>query len=172
MEAKIVPMQISYEIICEAARTPPRNAYLELLLHPAKITVCTLKAPIIITINVAYCNSNVTKTFETGIINQSNSINNNEHSGAAINITAFELVGANNSFLNSLRPSAIGCRLPNIPTLLGPRLLCILPMVLRSNRVITAIDSSNGTAYEINNSDKSNISFAIVSTLSYSMYIR
>lgn len=90
-DANTVPIQISYEIICEAARTPPRNAYLELLAQPEKITVCTLTVPSIITNSNKYCNSTTTKTLVTGITNHKPNIRKNDSSGAAINIKTLEL---------------------------------------------------------------------------------
>jgi hypothetical protein len=41
METITTPKETSYEIICAAERSPPKKAYLELLDHPAMITVCT-----------------------------------------------------------------------------------------------------------------------------------
>jgi hypothetical protein len=89
-DANTVPIHISYEIICDAARTPPKNAYLELLAQPENITVCTLIVPRIITSNRTYCNSITTKALDTGIINQTPNIKNNDNNGAAIKINTLE----------------------------------------------------------------------------------
>jgi hypothetical protein len=45
-EIRVEPRPTSYEILCAAERSPPRNAYLELLDHPALITECTLSEEI------------------------------------------------------------------------------------------------------------------------------
>lgn len=89
-DAKTVPMQISYEIICDAARTPPKKAYFELLAQPENITVCTFTVPKIITNNKTYCSSMTTKALETGIINQTPNIKNKDNNGAAIKINTLE----------------------------------------------------------------------------------
>jgi hypothetical protein len=144
-DANTVPKHISYEIICDAARTPPRKAYFELLLQPAKIMVCTFSDPMIRIKSIEYCNSNSANILDNGISDQATSIHTNDSIGAAMNIQALEFDVANNSFLNNLTPSAIGCNPPKIPTLLGPRLLWILPMVRRSSSVIIAMDNNKGT---------------------------
>lgn len=90
-EANTVPIQISYEIICDAARTPPKKAYLELLAQPENITVCTLTVPKIITKNNKYCNSTTTNVLDTGITNHRPNIKNKDNNGAAIKIKTLEL---------------------------------------------------------------------------------
>jgi len=45
-EIRVEPRPTSYEILCAAERRPPRNAYFELLDHPALITECTLSEEI------------------------------------------------------------------------------------------------------------------------------
>ena len=101
--------------------------------------------PSIITKNNTYCKSTTTNALDTGITNHKPNIKNNESNGAAMKIKTLEFEVYINSVNSNLTPSAIGCKLPHIPILLGPRLLCILAMVLRSNRVISAIANSNGT---------------------------
>lgn len=156
-EAITVPIQISYEIIWEAARIPPKKAYLELLDQPAKRTDWTLKVPTIKKINKTYSNSTKAKRFDPGIKHQNKRVKNKVNNGAAMKRTAFALEVENNSFKTSLRPSAIGWNIPKVPCSFGPRLRWILPKARRSMSVITAIDNNNGTTSEINKQANCNI---------------
>ena len=149
-----VPMQISYEIIWDAARTPPKKAYLELLAQPAIITVCTLKVPTIKKINKTYCNSSTANLCAPGIIHQKKRVKNKVYIGAIINKAALELEVENSSFNISLIPSAIGWNNPRWPVSLGPRLRCILPIALRSINVTTAMANNNGITSEISTQHK------------------
>ena len=53
------------------------------------------------------------------------------------------------SFKNNFKPSAIGCKNPQIPTTLGPRLRCIAPIIFRSLKVKNATANIIGKIVKI-----------------------
>lgn len=65
--------------------------------------------------------------------------------GVARNKKGDDVEGRTGSLMNSLTPSAIGCRSPYGPTTLGPFRSCIYPNTLRSISVRKATASNTGT---------------------------
>ncbi len=64
--------------------------------------------------------------------------------GDKINIIKLEELGINVSFKINLTPSAKACKIPKIPTTLGPIRLCIAAKTFLSNKVKKAIDNIRG----------------------------
>lgn len=65
--------------------------------------------------------------------------------GARMNNRGEEVEGRTGSLINSLTPSAIGCRRPYGPTILGPLRSCMYPRTFRSISVRNATASKTGT---------------------------
>lgn len=65
--------------------------------------------------------------------------------GATTKTTLFATLGTIVSLAINFKASAIGCKIPHLPTTLGPRLRCIAPKTLRSNNVNKAITKITGT---------------------------
>lgn len=67
--------------------------------------------------------------------------------GAMINIETEDVRGRKGSFVNSLMPSATGCRSPKGPTIFGPLRNCIYPRTFRSTNVRKATANKMGIIY-------------------------
>jgi hypothetical protein len=61
-----------------------------------------------------------------------NKLNPKVNNGAMIYITELDFLGIIISLIINFNPSAMGCKRPQKPTTLGPLLLCIDPIALRS----------------------------------------
>lgn len=59
-------------------------------------------------------------------------------------MTKFAWLGSTGSLTNSFNPSAIGWKNPKNPTTLGPFLLCIAAIILRSANVKKATPNNKG----------------------------
>lgn len=106
------PKETSYEIICAAERNPPKNAYFELLDHPAIITVCTPNEEIAKTNKSPKLKSANTAPSPTGITDHPAIAKPKENTGAKRKIIVFELFGKIDSLSKSFNPSAIACKSP------------------------------------------------------------
>jgi hypothetical protein len=93
--------------------------------------------------------SPITLALLNGIQLQLNKLKNSVIIGAAKKQSLFDLLGKIISFKKSFKPSAIGCKIPQNPTTLGPRRRCIAPMTLRSVKVKIATASIIGTKVRI-----------------------
>lgn len=111
-ESIVIPIETSYEIICAAERKAPKNAYFELLDHPAIITEWTLKDDIAKTYNKPMFKSANEKPLPKGITTQPAKDSAKVKIGAKINIIKLELLGKIVSFKNNFKPSAKGCNNP------------------------------------------------------------
>jgi hypothetical protein len=108
----VIPIETSYEIICAAERSAPKNEYLELLDQPAIITECTLNDEIAKTYNkpiFKFANANPSPK---GITSHPAKDNPNVNTGAKTKIIIFELLGNTVSFKNNFKPSAKACNSP------------------------------------------------------------
>lgn len=65
--------------------------------------------------------------------------------GVARNKKGEEVEGRMGSLINSLTPSAMGCKRPYGPTMLGPFRSCIYPSTFRSSKVRNATARRTGT---------------------------
>lgn len=134
-DIRIKPIDTSYDIICAALRTAPKNAYLELLDQPDKITPYTAK-PETAKINNTLMLTLAKKPNElSGKTDQFNRLIKNVKIGANIKLNVLAFVGITASLINNFKPSANGCNRPKKPTELGPKRCCIAPIILRSANV-------------------------------------
>ncbi len=111
-ERTTAPKEISYEIIWAAERSPPKKAYLELLDHPAIITVCTPKEESINTYKRLNLKSVSKAPSPNGITIQLAKASPKVKIGAKMKIIPLELLGIIDSLSKSFNPSAIGCKRP------------------------------------------------------------
>ena len=92
-----------------------------------------------------------------GITNQAAKLRNNVKTGEKKKINLFDSKGKTVSFVINFKASANGCNKPKKPTILGPLLLCIKAIILRSNKVKNATEISTGIKitkdFKINNSN-------------------
>lgn len=149
-EIYIVLIQISYDIIWEADRIQPKNAYLELLDHPENTIPWTLNDEIDNNSNIENGNSVNIYLGNKGIISHIDKVHKKVNIGAKKNIIKLEFDVYNNSLINNFKPSENGCKKPNNPTILGPRLRWILLITFLSSNVKKAIVSNINT---INNTN-------------------
>ena len=89
--------------------------------------------------------SHKTKPSPKGITDHEIKASMNVRTGAARKIIKLALLGRTVSFTISFNPSAIGWRIPNTPTTLGPFLLWIDPITFLSARTMKAIPKRRGT---------------------------
>lgn len=122
-DRRIMANVTSYEIVWATARNAPNSAYLELDAHPDHIIEYTAK------LDVAKINS-----IPIFILIKGSGIGRGIHivnararasEGAIINRDTDEVDGRNGSLMNSFSASAMGCRIPYGPTMLGPLRNCI-----------------------------------------------
>jgi hypothetical protein len=79
-----------------------------------------------------------------GITAQPIKAKKNVSTGANTKRKVLALLGTINSFVTSFKPSAIGCKSPQIPTTLGPFRRCIDAIILRSASVKKATEIIKG----------------------------
>lgn len=79
-----------------------------------------------------------------GITHQDNKASKKVMQGDKININKLALNGNTVSFANNFKPSAKGCKSPNIPTTLGPFRHCIEAITFLSNSVMYATETNKG----------------------------
>ena len=108
----MAPRETSYEILCAAERRPPRNAYFELLDHPALITECTLREEIAKIYRSPSRKSATLAPSATGKTLQPAIARANVNTGEIINRNVLALFGRIDSLRNSLSPSASGWKRP------------------------------------------------------------
>lgn len=136
IDMMISPRVTSYEIICATARIAPISGYFEFDDHPDHRTVYVNmldmammnRSPrfILVSCDGMGRGAHVINASVSAII------------GEMVNRIGDDMVGLVGSFMISLIPSAIGCRSPMGPTMLGPFRSCMYPRILRSSRVKNA----------------------------------
>jgi hypothetical protein len=156
------PKETSYEIICAADLRDPKNAYLELLAHPAIIIPYTFRPEIAKRKRTPYeisalvdnvivfikfsqkfncplheeildVNGNcIFSVTPAGITLHEIRLKTSTKTGATKKILLFALVGINSSLKINFAPSANGCRRPQKPTTLGPLRRWIAAITFRS----------------------------------------
>jgi hypothetical protein len=116
------PIATSYEIICAADRRAPKKAYLELLDQPAIIMVYTPNEDNAKKYKIPKSILDKTEPSPNGIIIQPIKATTKVNIGDKIKIIELLLLGITVSFIRSFKPSAPACKIPKVPTILGPRL--------------------------------------------------
>lgn len=123
MDSRIRPRVISYEIVCATARSAPMRAYFEFEAQPEPKIVYTIK------LEMAKMNSKLRLRFRIACGRGRGIHMSIANVSAAVGIskksTCEEDDGRMGSFVNSLRPSAMGCKIPKGPTMLGPLRSCM-----------------------------------------------
>ena len=76
--------------------------------------------------------SAITQPSATGMTAQAENASTTETRGAMTNTPLLAPAGMTGSLSMNLKKSAKGCRIPQGPTTLGPRLSCTEPQILRS----------------------------------------
>lgn len=167
-EIMINPMETSYDIICAADRKPPRKAYLEFDDQPAVMIPYTPNDEIANTYSTPTCTSANTIPSPKGMTDQATKLRIKVTSGALINTTVFAFVGKTGSLRRSFTASAIGCKIPKIPTTFGPFRLCIAAIILRSASVKKATAIISGSMIPMMESNSHTISdlFMVIHLLS------
>lgn len=138
------PIEISYEIIWATALNAPKNAYFELLAHPAKIIPYTDTLEIAKKNNILKSMSAKINTWLNGINTQLNNDKTIVMYGAIKNKKTLDWLGIVASFTINFTPSAIGCKSPK-PVTFGPLRRWIVPITFRSASVKNAIAKRTGT---------------------------
>src|SRR3989338_2885666 len=119
------PIAISYDTICAAERTAPRNAYFELDAQPAMMMPYTPSEVIAKIYNRPALRLDSTIPSVNGTTAHAASDGASAMIGARTNRNLLEPLGTMISLKNNFTPSAIGCSSPKYPTRFGPMRICM-----------------------------------------------